>query len=146
MADEKKKSIFKKIGDALSSKDEKEELAKVQAELEATKKKAAVEEANRLRVEQAEKLKAAAEARAAEFEARKKEAEAKAAAAAIIAEHTVTNDDTLSGIALKYYKHATEPYWRFIYEINKDVIGGNPGILRPGIVLKIMTLPESLKD
>jgi hypothetical protein len=46
---------------------------------------------------------------------------------------------------MKYYRHATEPYWRFIYETNKTVIGDNPGILRPGIVLKIVTLPESLK-
>lgn len=140
-----KRNIFQKIGDAFSSKDEKEALAKAQAELEEVKKKAAIEEANRKRIEQAEQLKAAAEARAAEFEARKKENEAKAAAAAVIAEHTVTNDDTLSGIALKYYKHATEPYWRFIYETNKAVIGDNPGILRPGIVLKIITLPETLK-
>lgn len=143
MVDEKK-NIFQKIGDAFSSKDEKEALAKAQAELEEVKKKAAIDEANRKRIEQAEKLKAAAEVRAAEFEARRKENEAKAAAA-FITEHTVTNDDTLSGIALKYYKHATEPYWRFIYETNKAVIGDNPGILRPGIVLKIFNLPESLK-
>ena len=144
MVDEKK-NIFQKIGDAFSSKDETEALAKSQAELEEVKKQAAIDEANRKRVEQAEKLKAAAEARAAEFEARRKENETKAAAVAIIAEHTVSNDDTLSGIALKYYKHATEPYWRFIYETNKAVIGDNPGILRPGIVLKIVNLPESLK-
>lgn len=144
MADkEEKKNIFEKIGDAFSSRDEKEALAKAQADLEALKKQQVVDEANKKRIEQAEKLKAAAEVRKAEFDARKKEAEAKAAA--VIAEHTVKNDDTLSGIALKYYKHATEPYWRFIYESNKAVIGDNPGILRPGIVLKIVTLPETLK-
>lgn len=142
MADEKK-NIFKKIGDALSSKDEKEALAKTEAELEALKRKTEVEEANRKRMEQAEKLKEAAEARKAEFEARKVQADA--LKVQVIAEHTVTNDDTLSGIALKYYKHATEPYWRFIYETNKEVIGDNPGVLRPGIVLKVVTLPEALK-
>ena len=140
---EEKKNIFKKIGNALSSKDEKEALAKTQAELEALKKKTVVDEANKTRVEQAEKLKEAAEARKAEFEAKK--AEAEALKSQVISEHTVTNDDTLSAIALKYYKHATEPYWRFIYETNKAVIGENPGVLRPGIVLKIVTLPESLK-
>ena len=140
---EEKQNIFKKIGNALSSKDEKEALAKTQAELEALKKKTVVDEANQKRVEQAEKLKEAAEARKAEFEAKK--AEAEALKSQVISEHTVTNDDTLSGIALKYYKHATEPYWRFIYETNKAVIGDNPGVLRPGIVLKIVTLPESLK-
>lgn len=138
---EEKKNIFEKIGDALSSRDEKEALAKATADLEALKKQKVVDEANKKRIEQAEKLKAAAEARKAEFEARKKEA----TAAAVIAEHTVKNDDTLSGIALKYYKHATEPYWRFIYESNKAVIGDNPGVLRPGIVIKILTLPETLK-
>ncbi|MCJ7694269.1 MAG: hypothetical protein MUO40_02485, partial [Anaerolineaceae bacterium] len=99
MADkEEKKNIFEKIGDAFSSRDEKEALAKAQADLEALKKQQVVDEANKKRIEQAEKLKAAAEVRKAEFDARKKEAEAKAAA--VIAEHTVKNDDTLSGIAL----------------------------------------------
>jgi len=38
MADKKKKGIFGKVTDALSSKDEKEEIAKLQEELEEAKK------------------------------------------------------------------------------------------------------------
>ena len=35
--------------------------------------------------------------------------------------HTVTKDDTLSSIALKYYGHATEKYWKIIYNFNKQI-------------------------
>mgnify|MGYP001028563036 FL=1 len=60
----------------------------------------------------------------------------------VIAEHTVKNDDTLSAIALKYYGKATKPYWMYIYDLNKDVIGASPNVLRPGIVIKIYEKPE----
>jgi len=162
------KNLFEKIGDAFSSRDEKEALEKAQKELaeakkiaadaiaakknaEEEQKRVAVLEANLRRVQEAEKRKAATEARRAQFEARKKEmAEKKkteiiAEKTEIIAEHTVKADETLSHIALKYYKHATEPYWRHIYEANKDVIGDNPNIIRPGMVLKITVLPKELK-
>lgn len=152
---EEKKNIFKKIGDALSSRDEKEELAKAQAELAkakaeaekaaAEKKAAEIAEANRKRVEEAQKLKEAAEARKAEFEARKKEAEEEAAKNADIAEHTVASGETLSHIALKYYGHATPPYYTLIYEANKEIIGDNMNVVVPGQVLIIPVLPENLK-
>jgi len=116
---------------------------KAEAE-EKAKKEAEIAEANRKRMEEVEKMKEAAEARKAEFEARK--AAAEAAMTAIIAEHTVVPGDTLSGIALKYYKHATPPYYMHIYEVNKDVIGDDPNLIRPGMVLKIQALPEELKD
>ncbi len=57
-----------------------------------------------------------------------------------MAEHTVTNDDTLSALALHFYGSAEREKWMLIYEANKDVIGDNPAILRPGIVLKIPKL------
>lgn len=63
----------------------------------------------------------------------------------VIAEHKVGSDDTLSHIALKYYGHATKEYWMVIYEYNKDVIGDNPGIIRPGTMLKVPELPASMK-
>ncbi|MBP7196708.1 MAG: LysM peptidoglycan-binding domain-containing protein [Anaerolineaceae bacterium] len=94
---------------------------------------------NAKRVEQAERYKAEAEARKAEYEARKAEA------AAFIGEHTVTADDTLSHIALKFYGHATPPYYKLIYEANKDVIGDNMNVIVPGQVLRIPALPEELK-
>ncbi len=57
-----------------------------------------------------------------------------------LAEHTVTSDDTLSALALHFYGSAEREKWMLIYEANKDVIGDNPAILRPGIVLKIPKL------
>lgn len=63
----------------------------------------------------------------------------------IIAEHTLTPDETLSHMALKYYGSAGEAYWRVIYEANKELIGPNPGRVRPGMVIKIPVLPEELK-
>lgn len=54
-----------------------------------------------------------------------------------IAEHTVGADDTLSGIALKYYGNAGRDFWMKIYEANKAAIGDNPGVIKPGTVLKI---------
>lgn len=59
----------------------------------------------------------------------------------VIAEHTVLDTDTLSGIALKYYGSAAKKWYMFIYEFNKDVIGDNPNVIRPGIVLKILEKP-----
>lgn len=77
---DEKKNLFEKIGDAFSSRDEKEALEKAQKELEEAKKLAAdaiaakknaeeeqkrvaVLEANLRRVKEAEKRKAATEAR-----------------------------------------------------------------------------------
>jgi len=45
---------------------------------------------------------------------------------AIITKHTVeSNNQTLSHIALKYYKHATPPYWKYLLEHNKEVLDGS---------------------
>lgn len=63
----------------------------------------------------------------------------------VIAEHTVGGGDTLGHIALKYYGHATEPYWRVIYEANKALIGDDPNKVKRGITLKIPELPADLK-
>lgn len=46
--------------------------------------------------------------------------------------YTVKPGDTLSSIALKYNKN-----WKTIYLHNKQVIGNNPNIIKPGQVLKI---------
>jgi len=63
----------------------------------------------------------------------------------VIAEHTVGDRDTLSHLALKYYGHATKPYWMVIYEANKDLIGKNPNRVKVGAKLKIPELPAELK-
>lgn len=54
-----------------------------------------------------------------------------------LAEHTVVSGETLSHISLKYYNSATKPKYMVIYEANKDVIGDNPNMIKPGMVLKI---------
>ena len=68
-----------------------------------------------------------------------------AAKAQVMTEHTLKADETLSHLSLKYYGSAYEPYWRVIYEANKDLIGDNPARVRPGMVIKIPVLPEELK-
>lgn len=192
--EEKKKNIFDKAFDAISSRDEKEELEKTRKELDDSRKAAAqaqasAEAARKLASQQTAATKAAAEkeieaakTRAAAAEKRLNELEArqrleaikqtaatqqahddamelekarlemeKAAAAAaaaapkFIAEHTVVKDETLSHIALKHYGSAAKPYYMHIYEANKETIGANPNVIRPGQVLHIPELPEELK-
>jgi nucleoid-associated protein YgaU len=59
-----------------------------------------------------------------------------------VAEHTVEAGETLSDLALKYYGHATQPYYMHIYEANKDVIGDNPNVIKPGQELVIPKKPD----
>lgn len=66
-------------------------------------------------------------------------------AASSATEYELKPDDTLSHVALKFYGNAGRDYWMLIYEANKDVIGDNPGIVRPGTLLKIPELPEGMK-
>ena len=154
-----KKGLFEKL---FGKKEDPKAVKEAARKAEEAKRQAEVAAENAKRVEQAERYKAEAEARRvaaenakrveqaerhnAEAEARKAEYEArKAEAAAFIGEHTVTADDTLSHIALKFYGHATPPYYKLIYEANKDVIGDNMNVIVPGQVLRIPALPEELK-
>jgi hypothetical protein len=63
----------------------------------------------------------------------------------ILAEHTIGEGETLSQIALNYYGHATREYWMVIYNANKVVIGDDPGMVKPGMKLKIPELPANMK-
>jgi len=63
-----------------------------------------------------------------------------AEASKFMATHTVKEGDTLSGIALKYYKSAAKEKWMAIYLANKAVIGDDPGLIKPGQELKIPEL------
>ena len=97
---------------------------------------------------QAAAQQAAAQQAAAKAQAEAAKAQAEAAAKAAwdaLPRHKVGVDETLSAIALKHYGHATEPYWRVIYEANKAAIGNNPGVVRPGTELVIPNLPAELK-
>ena len=82
----------------------------------------------------------------AERKAAAEEQAKEGAAVSSMKEHKLTADETLSHLALKYYGSAYEPYWRVIYEANKDLIGDNPARVRPGMMIKIPPLPEELKN
>jgi len=158
MTDDKKKTIFQKIGDSLSDKEEKEAAAKAQQTAAAAQ---AAASAAQHKASDAEKRASEAEAKAKELEGelKKKETEeimrkyVRTDAAAVqasmkkfIGEHEVKGwDETLSHVALKFYGNATRPYWELIYEENKAVIGDNPNVIKPGMVLKIPELPADMK-
>ena len=60
--------------------------------------------------------------------------------------YTVQPGDTLSSIALRAYGNAAEHYWHKIYKENKDVIGDDLNLIRPGEVLDIPVLSGDLED
>ena len=64
----------------------------------------------------------------------------------IIAKHTVESGQTLSDVALKYYNHATPPYWKLLLEVNKAILKGDEKNIKKGLVLEIPELPEDLKQ
>jgi len=72
---------------------------------------------------------------------KRQQAPQRAPATKFIAEHTVEEGDTLSGIALKYYSSASKDMWMMIYNANKSVIGDDPNLIKPGQVLRIPEKP-----
>ena len=52
--------------------------------------------------------------------------------AVLPAHYIVKEGDTLSTIALEFYGNGTQAYWQQIYDANRNVIGGNPNLIRPG--------------
>ena len=76
----------------------------------------------------------------AEIRARHEEqmAAAKAKREAAVTKHVVASGETLSGIAKKYYDDAGK--YMKIYEANKEVIGGDPSLIQPGMELVIPDL------
>ena len=77
---------------------------------------------------------------AAKAAAAARPAEEAPAGPAIMATHTVQSGDTLSHVALKYYKEATREKWMIIYEANKELLGKYPGLMLPGQELIIPQL------
>lgn len=51
--------------------------------------------------------------------------------------YTVRKGDCLSAIAKKFYGNAS--LYRKIYDANRDIIGGNPNLIRPG---QVLTIPQ----
>jgi nucleoid-associated protein YgaU len=56
-------------------------------------------------------------------------------AAAAEETYTVVAGDSLSKIAKRFYGDGND--WRRIYEANREVIGANPDLIRPGQKLRI---------
>ena len=52
---------------------------------------------------------------------------------------TVSQGDTLSSIAQRFYGDGSEPFWRTIYNANTAVIGADPNVLTSGQQLTIPT-------
>lgn len=162
---DKKKNIFQKAVDAISDRDEKEALKSAQKEAAQAKAKLESVKIEAERSAQAETAKAKAkleevkkEAQAAKTEAiklrneaRRKEMKDKLAEAAAarasekVVKHVWTNDDTYASLAFEHYGSIQEPYWRLIYEHNKDIIGDHPNNIRTGLEIEIPPLPKELE-
>lgn len=122
------------------AREKEAEKAKAAAASEVRKKAEQVRrEAQKARQATQEKQKAEREVAAREAEEAKAAEEAAAAEAAkFIAEHEVVPGDNLSMISQKYY--GTQVNWPQIYEANKEIIGDNPSLIRPGQRLRIPKL------
>jgi len=71
---------------------------------------------------------------------------APAAATPAVIKHVWTKEDTYADLAFKYYGSIKEPYWRLIYNHNKQIIGNHPNDIRVGLEIEIPPLPEELKN
>jgi len=60
--------------------------------------------------------------------------------------HTLGENETWTHLSLKYYGHTTEPYWRLIYEANKEMVGDDYRRIWGGMEINIPELPDELKD
>jgi chromosome segregation ATPase len=169
----KDKGFFEKAFDSLTAKDEKEKIDELQGELDAAQE-AVKSLMNQTQDSKKEKLEADQELdearkkiktledqierlRERELERRREEhteriREQRAQLAEqrgpeILTTHEVeSNNQTLSHVALKYYGHATPPYWEYLLEHNKKVLRGSERNIRMGMELEIPDLPEDLKD
>ncbi|MEN8240927.1 MAG: hypothetical protein ABFS17_03310 [Chloroflexota bacterium] len=65
--------------------------------------------------------------------------------AKVVATHTVKKNETWSHLALKYYGDMSEPYWRYMYEFNKELIGDNYKDFYAGLEIRIPELPDHMK-
>ncbi len=132
-----------KAKQAAEAKARQEADDKSKSEAKARLEKAREEAEARQKETLAKRESAKAEEERAVAEAAAREAAAKEAAAAsrfkeFIAEHTVVAGENLSFISQKYY--GTQANFRLIYEANKDVIGENMNLIRPGQKLRIPKL------
>ena len=139
----------KRVAEAAAQKAETEaRKAEYEAKKLANEAQAKLEEAKRDAREALEDAKESAKEKLEEMGSKRdslaKDIAAKAAAA-YIDNYTVQANDTLSHIANRFYGKATPAHYTLIYEHNKDVIGSNMNLIKPGQVLRIPALPDELK-
>jgi nucleoid-associated protein YgaU len=63
----------------------------------------------------------------------------------VIAVHTLGDKETWTHLALRYYGDMSEPYWRYLYEFNKEMVGDNYKRIWGGMEIRIPELPDHLK-
>jgi nucleoid-associated protein YgaU len=63
----------------------------------------------------------------------------------LITVHTVKENETWSHLALRYYGDMSEPYWRYMYEFNKELIGDDYKRFYAGLEIRVPELPDHLK-
>jgi len=61
----------------------------------------------------------------------------------LVVEYIIRPNDNLSSIAQQYYGDPTR--WRYIYNANRDKIGGNPDILTVGMKIEIPPVPDAAR-
>jgi len=110
----------------------REELAQQRKEAEEARKRFEQQEALRKRKEAVEKAREESKAKQA---AEKLVATGTGAAAEVKQVYVVKSGDSLSKIAKELLGDASR--WPEIYELNKDVIGDNPNLIKPGQKFKI---------
>jgi nucleoid-associated protein YgaU len=64
----------------------------------------------------------------------------------VIATHKVQKNETWTHLTQKYYGHTSKPYWRYLYEFNKELIGDNYKNFYEGLMIEIPELPDYMKD
>lgn len=55
--------------------------------------------------------------------------------------HVLRSNETWTHLALRYYGHTTEPYWRLIYEANIDTVGDDYHHIWGGMEVVIPAIP-----
>ncbi len=138
MADEQKKNIFDKAVDAMTNRDEKAALDGARQEAEAAKKEAAQLRAKMAADKQNEMMRD-------RFAPKQPAAPAAPAGPKILGKHTIVKGDTYAAIAFKFYGSIHEPFWRYIYEHNKKIIGKHPNDIKLGLEIEIPELTPELK-
>jgi len=120
----------------MTEKDEKKGLFGLFGKKEEDKKEAEKAEVKVDKIQEAkertEKMKRETAAKANAMAAQRKKDEL------AVKKHVVVAGDTLSAISKKYYDDANQ--YMKIYEANKDVIGGDPNLIKPGQELVIPKL------